>query len=131
MNVTIPGGCLCGRVQFEVEDSFQYALVCHCSGCRRATGAGNKPFAGIGKDKLRVTRGQASLFTYGDDAAHDVRCSVCGSLLYSVVRGGEYVHVALGALSASPGLTPSRHIFVGSKADWEVIDDGLPQHDEF
>jgi hypothetical protein len=29
------------------------------------------------------------------------RCQACGSFLFSVVRDGEYVHVALGSLVGS------------------------------
>ena len=37
---------------------------------------------------------------YGEASGHDARCRLCGALLYSVVRDGAYVHVALGTLSA-------------------------------
>lgn len=67
--------------------------------------------------------------TYGDEAAaHDVHCSRCGSLLYSVVKDGAYVHVAMGTLIDEPTIKPSMHIFVGSKARWHQINDDLPQH---
>jgi len=49
---------------------------------------------------------------------------------YSVVRDGKYVHVTLGSMTEAPTLLPNAHIFVGSKASWEVIADGLPQHEE-
>jgi hypothetical protein len=55
---------------------------------------------------------------------------VCGSLLYSVVDP-ERVHVAYGSLRDEPSLTPTKHIFVGSKAPWFEITDDLPQHDEY
>ena len=125
----LSGKCLCERVKYEVADDFRYALVCHCSQCRRATGAANKPFAGIEAAKLALTEGAGSVLRYGDGKNHDVRCGVCGSFLYSVVQDGETVHVALGSLSEAPTLVPSAHIFVGSKASWEVISDTLPQHE--
>jgi hypothetical protein len=59
------------------------------------------------------------------------RCGTCGSLLYSVVREGEYVHVALGSLVDAPTIRPTEHIFVGSKAAWFEITDELPQNDEY
>ena len=66
---------------------------------------------------------------YGDEAAaHDIRCARCGSLLYSVVKDGTYVHVTMGTLIDEPAIKPSMHIFVGSKASWHQINDDLPQH---
>ena len=43
----LTGSCLCGAVRYEVADAFEYAANCHCSKCRRTTGAACKPFAGI------------------------------------------------------------------------------------
>ncbi|MBK6591395.1 MAG: GFA family protein [Burkholderiales bacterium] len=127
----LTGKCLCETVKFQVEDDFRYSLVCHCSQCRRATGAANKPFAGIESAKISIVDGTNSILRYGEGENHDVRCGHCGSLLFSVVSEGKFVHVTLGALSEAPTLLPSAHIFVGSKAPWEIIADGLPQHQEF
>jgi hypothetical protein len=127
---TLRGKCLCSAVHYAVKDEFEYALNCHCSQCRRATGAAFKSFAGIKRDKLTVTGGQRSLMIFGDDDAHDVRCKKCGSFLYSVVRDGAFVHVNLGTLVDEPSIRPTAHIFVGSKAPWFTITDDLPQHDE-
>ena len=77
------------------------------------------------------TAGADGLLVHGDDDLNDTRCAACGSLLYSVVRDGAYVHVALGSLVDDPGIRPTKHIFVGSKAPWFEITDDLPQFDEY
>ena len=124
------GQCLCRAVAFQVADEFLYAMNCHCSNCRRATGSAFKPMAGIEAHKLGLQRGADQLMTYGEDNAHDAHCQRCGSLLYSVVRDGQYVHVPLGVLEGDPRIRPTHHIFVGSKAPWFEITDDLPQYDE-
>jgi hypothetical protein len=126
----LEGGCYCGAVRYSVPDEFLYAANCHCSNCRRTTGSAFKPFAGIECEKLAILRGEPDLLLYGDAAGHDAHCGVCGSLLYSVVRDGAYVHVALGTLEGDPSIRPTRHIFVGSKAQWFSITDDLPQAEE-
>jgi hypothetical protein len=127
----LAGQCLCGEVHYTVPDEFLYAANCHCSNCRRATGSAFKPFAGIERDKLRITGGEHSLMLFGDASGHDVHCRTCGSLLYSVVREGAFVHVAMGTLVDDPSTRPTSHIFVGSKAPWFAIADDLPQFEEF
>jgi hypothetical protein len=124
------GSCLCGAVTYTVPDAFEYALYCHCSNCRRATGAAAKPFAGIRSDRLAVTQGEDRMMRYGSTDNHDAHCGRCGSLLWSLVRDGTYVHVTLGTLIDSPSIRPSAHIFVGSKAPWDEICDGLAQFQE-
>ena len=125
---TLTGRCLCGAVEYRVADEFLYAQNCHCSRCRRATGAAFKSFGGIERSKLQRSRGGDSLLVYGHDDAGDMRCARCGSFLYSVVRDGQYVHVAFGALADAPSIRPREHIFVGSKASWFTITDDLPQY---
>ena len=127
----LAGGCLCGAVRYAVADAFLYAANCHCSACRRATGSAFKPFAGIEREKLALVEGEQDRLIFGgDDNAHDVHCGKCGSLLYSVVREGRFVHVAMGTLVDAPAIRPTEHIFVGSKAPWFTITDDLPQYRE-
>jgi hypothetical protein len=128
---TLNGKCLCGTVRYQVADQFRYCLNCHCSNCRRATGAAFKPFAGIERTKLRVTCGEDRLLIFGKESPHDAHCGNCGSLLYSLVREAAFVHITLGTLVDAPSIRPSAHIFVGSKAPWYTITDDLPQHEEF
>jgi hypothetical protein len=126
------GRCLCGSVRYTVADAFQYAMYCHCSNCRRATGSAFKAFAGIPRERLTLLQDEPHVLHYGEGGPNfDVHCRRCGSLLYSVVRDGSYVHVALGTLEDEPSIRPSKHIFVGSKAAWHSIADELPQFLEF
>ncbi len=125
----LSGKCFCGAVEYAVDDSFVYAANCHCSDCRRTTGSAFKPFAGIPREKLTVTKGANGLLIYGDTAGHDAHCRTCGSLLYSLVREAAWVHVAMGTLVDAPTIRPTHHIFVGSKAPWYDITDDLPQYE--
>jgi hypothetical protein len=91
------GECQCGAVRYRVADAFLYAANCHCSRCRAATGSAFKAFAGIERKKLEMTEGTDTLLVFGEDDLNDTRCAACGSLLFSVVRNGAYVHVAMGS----------------------------------
>jgi hypothetical protein len=126
----LAGNCECGAVRYRVADAFLYASNCHCSRCRAATGSAFKPFAGIQREKLEIIDGTDSLLVHGDDDLNDTRCAACGSLLFSVVRDGAYVHIAMGSLVDAPSIRPNKHIFVGSKAPWFEITDDLPQFEE-
>lgn len=85
-------------------------MYCHCSNCRRTTGSAFKPFAGIERHKLDVTLGSDDLLVCGTDEANDTHCRACGSLLYSVVRDGAFVHVAMGTLSDDPSKIGRAHV---------------------
>jgi hypothetical protein len=125
------GRCECRAVRYRVPDEFLYAANCHCSNCRAGTGSAFKAFAGIEREKLEILEGGETLLVWGDDEGNHTRCAICGSLLYSVVRDGAYVHVAMGSLVDEPTIRPTEHIFVGSKAPWFEITDELPQSEEY
>jgi hypothetical protein len=128
-NRLLVGQCQCGAVRYAVVDEFVYAAYCHCSRCRAATGSAFKAFAGIEREKLEITEGLADIAILGEKDANDTRCGACGSLLFSVVRNGTFVHVSMGSLVDAPSIRPTEHIFVGSKAPWFEITDDLPQFD--
>ena len=101
-NRVLAGSCRCGVVRYEVSDAFVYAANCHCSGCRAATGSAFKAFAGIEREKLTVTEGLEDIVVFGEEDLNDTRCRACGSFLFSVVRDGAWVHVAMGSLVMLP-----------------------------
>jgi hypothetical protein len=124
------GSCECGAVRYRMPDEFRYAMNCHCSRCRAGTGSAFKSVAGIEREKVELTAGADRLLVWPDAERGHIRCGVCGSFLYSVVRAGEWVHVGMGTLEDEPSIRPEAHIYVGSKAPWFEITDDLPQYEE-
>jgi hypothetical protein len=103
----LAGRCEFGAVSYRSPDAFLYAGNCHCSNCRAGTGSAFKPFVGIEQERVEVTEGADRLLVWGEEDANHTRCGVCGSLLYSVVREGAYVHVAMGSLRDEPSIRPT------------------------
>ncbi len=122
------GRCQCGAVAYRVDGPFRYAFNCHCTDCRRATGSAFKSLAGAARSQLALTRGPDRLLVIGSSDANDTRCAACGTLLFSVVRDGAFVHVMLGTIDGDPGIRPTHHIFTASRAAWFAITDDLPQY---
>ena len=91
---------------------------------------GFKAFAGIEREKLTIREGLEEIAVFGEEDLNDTRCGACGSFLFSVVRDGAFVHVAMGSLVDAPTIRQTQHIYVGSKASWFEITDDLPQFDE-
>ena len=126
----LAGKCECGAVRYRVPDAFEYALNCHCASCRAATGSAFKPIAGIRREHRRDHGRRRALLVVGEEDENHTRCAECGSLLFSVVRDGAYIHIALGSLADAPSIRPTAHIWVSRKAPWFEIADDLPQYEE-
>jgi hypothetical protein len=125
---TLTGRCLCGSVVYTLPDDLAYAGYCHCSDCRRFSGSAFSAYGGIDEARFTVVRG-AELITRYVKMADTVLgfCSICGSSLYATKPSRKMIHLRLGTLDQTPSLQPQTHSFVGSKAEWFSICDGLPQ----
>jgi hypothetical protein len=127
------GGCLCGRVRFEVTQPLVSASYCHCTRCQRRTGTAASAQARVAPGSLRITSGEDLVRAYEPpDGFPKEFCSACGSALWSVDPGDRQVRsVRLGAFDSDPGIRPSYRQFVAYAAPWEPIpDDGLPRFPE-
>lgn len=128
----ITGSCVCGKVAFSVADQFVYAGYCHCSMCRKSSGAAGTAIGGIPKNLFSITKGQDHIKRFNRTAESiSCFCENCGSALYGEKPSIQMVHVRYGALNDSPTLLPQAHMHVSSKADWYEISDELPQFSEF
>ncbi|MDX1452031.1 MAG: GFA family protein [Oleiphilaceae bacterium] len=126
----ISGGCLCGKVQYEIAGPLFGADNCHCSMCRRQHGAAFASYAAFNPLHFSWVSGASLVKTYETAKGFGwCFCSECGSTLAASIKG-QVSYVTLGSVKGDPGVKPELHIFVGSKADWFDITDALPQYHE-
>jgi hypothetical protein len=127
---TVAGSCLCGGVRFEVTLPFTRAIHCHCSRCRKHSGAFGLTVGHIPREQFRLLEGEALIRVYDPGGAVKAFCSECGSSLFGGQwPEGERISVRLGALDGDPEVRPMRHSYVDSRAPWdELPDDGLPRY---
>ena len=126
----IEGGCLCGKVLYEIRGTLQSADNCHCSKCRRHHGAAFATYADFVPGTFRWVSGQELLKVFETSSgAGWCFCFECGSSL-AATDNGEVTSVTLGTVKGDPGVRPQMHIFTGSKASWFSITDDLPQHEK-
>ena len=133
MDEPLRGSCLCGGIRFEVTQPLVRVAHCHCSRCRKHSGAFGLTVARVPRDGFRLLAGEELIRVYRPDGgAVKAFCSVCGSSVF----GGEWpegdqVSIRLGAFDGDPGLRPQYHVWVESRAVWdELPDDGLPRYPE-
>ena len=123
--MTVSGECFCGAVTYEVAGELRDARSCHCSRCRKVFSGQAYAYALVNPDEFNWLSGEDLLMSYiGAHGAGLRFCSKCGSTLCGGVDGR--VHgVTLGCLNGDPEIKIGYHIFIGSKAQWEVIPSGV------
>ena len=127
------GSCLCGEVEFVIDEVPTRIVQCHCSRCRRSRGAAHGVNTFVPQSSLRFTRG-----------AHRVRefklpsgfmfatafCECCGSLSPTLFAPMKKYLVPVGALDTPFAVQSGVNIYVDSKAPWFDITDSFPQFAE-
>ncbi|WP_373354688.1 GFA family protein [Pseudoroseicyclus sp. CXY001] len=123
----ITGRCYCGQSRLAAASWPERLSYCHCSDCRRATGAPVAAFAAF-------PEGQAHWSPAGRavSAAPGGRrwfCAGCGSPLaatFDYLPG--QVHVPLGVIDQAAELPPQLQTHVESGLPWLHIEDDAPRH---
>ena len=128
--VKITGECFCGKVKYEVDGRLRDAKSCHCSRCRKAFSSQASAYALVSPSKFKWLSGTDLLTSYVGSHGFGLQfCSKCGSTLCGVFEG--IVHgVTLGCVNGDPNIEIGKHIYVGSKAKWEIIPEGVVVFDE-
>jgi hypothetical protein len=131
---TVRGSCLCGAVAFELTAPGQFARYCHCGRCRRARSAAHASNMAVPLDAVRFTRGADQIVSFKlpeADRFAQAFCRTCGSPMPQPYAARGISVVPMGALDDPPGVQPSCHIFVASRAPWFTITDALPQYESY
>jgi len=130
---SIAGSCLCGAVAWEQTQVHERMGHCHCSRCRKVRGAAfstqlfgdAEHFRWIcGRELVEQFRLPGAAF-YGNSF-----CRSCASPVAAEAPAPQLMMIPAGALDDDPGVRPSAHIYVGSKAPWVEITDDLFTFDE-
>jgi len=130
MSATITGGCLCGRVRFQVAALPIFQLNCHCRVCQRVTGSGYTPVAAFNTDDVMV-EGDIKYFERTGDSGRKVWegfCAECGARLTGKAETMPGLLLLQAGNYDDPNLfVPTMDIFTASAAHWDAMDPTLPK----
>ena len=128
----ITGRCECGQVQYTISGEINSFSHCHCSKCRRISGAAFVSWAGVNRIGFAYTSGQEILGSFKfSERATSYFCSQCGSgILIDDGLEADEIYVRVGTINDPVEFPPQFHEFVGSKASWWEITDDFPQFHE-
>ena len=116
------GQCLCGDVRFRLSGVIPNLYQCHCSLCRKVTGSSANAALRIAREQLAWEGGEESIAKYVSASGFkSYFCSRCGSPLPNLTAKDTAWWVPVGLLEGGEQLRVAAHLFVASKAPWDVV----------
>ena len=126
------GQCHCGAIRYELTAEPNYVALCHCTDCRRSSGAPVVAWAAFAESDLKVTRGKPKTINSSGTAMRSF-CADCGTGLF--YRNAEIlpdiVDVQLATLDDPAALPPTMHIQTAEQIGWMKTAHELPRVDRF
>jgi len=121
------GGCFCGRVRYEATGAPFHRTTCHCSICRRTTGAPFVTWFSVRRPDFRFVAGEPARFRSSKIGIRSF-CSTCGThLTFASDDFADEIDITTCSLDDPGALPPHDHTRTSSKLPWIHLADGLPE----
>lgn len=121
-NTVIKGACLCGRVRFSITGALPNIYQCHCSLCRKVTGAAANAATLINVGDFQwhseTEKKHITSFTKPTGYRADF-CKNCGSPVPNVIANSELVWIPVGLIDTPVEAKVVQHLHLDSKATWD------------
>ena len=127
------GGCLCGRLRYQVSGTLAPVVNCHCRFCRRVHGAPFTTLAFLAASAFEWSTSSEPASDFVTEAGHIRRfCGECSSPICNFAADGvDVASLVVGSLADEFQLAPWFHVNLESKSPWFEIGDDLPRFDQW
>src|ERR687892_147820 len=126
----LTGKCFCGRIRYEAVGAAFHESNCHCSICRRSTGAPFVTWFSVPPSQFRFMCGAPTRFRSSAKGTRSF-CPHCGTqLTFEHQDFPDEIDVTTCSLDDPEGLPPRDHTRTSSKLSWVQLADGLPRFRE-
>ncbi len=125
----ITGRCYCGASRISAKYAPDVVTYCHCSDCRRITGAPVAAFAAFDADDVTILPGDIQPKSFVKGVARWA-CPECGSPLAATFDYlPDMIYVPVGIIDQVAEFPPQLHSHHQSCLSWLHINDDLPRED--
>jgi hypothetical protein len=124
------GGCLCGAVRYRIDREPKLADICHCSMCRKSSGAPFIAWIAVPREGFHWTKGEPARYQSSKDATRHF-CGRCGSpMLMTGGTNAELDGVLIGSLDEPERFVPTAEGWASAKLPWVKLGFPLESHPE-
>jgi hypothetical protein len=114
----LSGGCFCGFVRYRADGAVTQQTNCHCSICRRTSGAPFVAWFTVPASGFAFTSGTPAEFQSSEHGRRSF-CPKCGTpLTFRSAATPEETDVSTCSLDDPDLVPPKDHTFTGSALSW-------------
>ncbi len=117
-SLPVLGGCFCGKIRYEINRAVRKVVNCHCTMCRRTSGAPFVSWLVVPKTGFRYTASKPQHLkssTRGDRYF----CKDCGTPISCIVSDNDkYIDVTLGSLDIPGDFEPDGDFYEDTRLGW-------------
>jgi len=122
------GACHCGALRYEASEPPIDTGYCHCTVCRRTTGAPVLAWASVPVASFRYVLGTPAIY-HSSTWGHREFCARCGAqICYRQTNDARSVDLNVGSLDEPERCPPQMHIYHADRIEWFETADALPRH---
>jgi hypothetical protein len=126
VNAALQGGCLCGQVRWRAEGPVLHRVHCHCTLCRRGSGALVVPWITVERRHFAWTAVPPAFYRSTAKGERGF-CPACGAKLsFTHDDFADHVDLALGSLDDAEAGYPADQIHGANRVSWLALDPHLP-----
>lgn len=126
------GRCHCGAIQYEVNGAPMHHALCHCSDCRRHSGAPMVGWMMFKSDQVAVTSGTPKIYHSSAQGRRHF-CGACGTgLFYTNAEMLPGITDVQSATLDDPNAIPAQvQIQTAERIGWMTTLSALPEFERF
>ena len=122
------GGCFCKAIRFRVTGEPKHSVICHCSSCRRASGAPSVAWITFGRPQVEFLTGELRRFQSSPGVVRGF-CASCGSQIsYETANHPGTIDVTTASLDDPTAFPPTGEVWVQEKLWWEAVNRSLDHY---
>jgi hypothetical protein len=128
MKLPLTGGCLCGKIRYEITEEPRLVYTCHCTDCQHLTSSAFAIAMAVSAGAFRLTGAEPRILqTIAESGRVKTRwvCPECGCWICGASSADNGLRrVRSGTLDDTSWLRPAAHFWTRSKQPWIMLPEG-------
>lgn len=115
---TLAGGCFCGALRYEIQPGDSSVVNCHCTMCRRTSGAPYVTWILLTDEQFELKQGTPAEL---ESSEHGTRwfCGRCGTpIVFRTTKRPGKIDVTVASLDEPNCCPPGEDVYTETKLGW-------------